>query len=523
MLKQLTPINVNVISKVFIRITDQRVVLAVALVLQTLISWYWLWEIPAGDESIHIYNAYRVAGAQWPYKDFFSYVTPGTYLLGGMALSLFGGKIIVLRVMMLLMALATIILVYKIANKYVKVPHFRSLLIIVYVSVTASSATYFSHHNIDNFLFAVILYIALNANESKRWLLWLGLAVGVDSLVNQVHGFYYFTAVVLYLVFFSGQDRKIVTQQLLSFVLPIVAVHSVFFGALVLSGSFGAFFSDAILWNLTSYKNNLAFGPFEDNVFFLQNHYNAAEQILLILTKIGIIASTAYLFYRLFVVRDIHSMGRAMSLGGLIVLAFGLGHVQTLHNAVSYYILFFLALYLFMCKESNRWVLYVLVICTSIQVLRVVSFPVRHYQDYVRTQQQLVQIRNSDVRRSPQAESINEIIDVIYSMGIERAIVVGRSPEIYCLAGIDNPTRYDVILPRYLTEAQLEDVVAEIDDNIVIYDRILEKIRQSDDFFDTHHYKKTPSIWKEMQDANLFERMRDKKSIYETARFVIYD
>ena len=89
-------------------------ILGLFLVLQAVISLYWFWLYPGLDEAVHMYNSYRVSQGELPYRDFFSYITPGTYLLGGGVLSLVSGKIVCLRVLMLGLALGGIVLMDRI-------------------------------------------------------------------------------------------------------------------------------------------------------------------------------------------------------------------------------------------------------------------------------------------------------------------------------------------------------------------------------------------------------------------------
>jgi hypothetical protein len=496
--------------------------LCLLLSLQTIISIYWFWVYPSGDEAVHMYNSYRISQGEWPYVDFFSYLTPGTYLLGGAVLWLTGGKIVYLRVLMMSMALAEIVLMDRVIRSVVNDRRSQILWLTVYVSVTALSASYFSHHNIDHFLFVVLLYVLVAYQKSKTYFAWLGLVVATDSFVHHAHGFYYFVAVSLYLVFLLNERRIAQVRYLGMFVLPILILYIAFVAWLLSKGSLSAFVKDAILWVLNVYGKDLAFGIFEDTLFYLETESNVTEQAFFLVAKIGILMALMVMALSVVVPLRRNLLRENEMLIVMLLLAAGVGSLQTLHNPVAYYVLFFVAMGVYLGSNRPRWIPYALLLCTCIQVIRVVSFPVRHAEEYNSSHRQLVSLGQNYLTNSPEAAALVELSNRLKENGVDKAVVVGRSPEVYLLAGIRNPTRHDVVLPIYLTEEQLKPVEAEVRSGTVIYDRTLEKLQQARDFFDVHHYKKDPRRLEWMAQSGLFQEIRRKPLLFQTSQYEVY-
>lgn len=493
-----------------------------SLILQAGISLYWFWTYPSADEGLHMYNAYRVSLGEWPYLDFFSYITPGTYLIGGGILSLAAGKVVYLRVFMLSLALIEILLMSQVIRVVVGQGGLHALWLAVYVSVTALSATYFSHHNVDHFFFVVMLYIVATRQVSTASYAWLGVLVAADSFVHQAHGFYYFIAVGIYLLtpLSAGQSGRF--RYFCAFALPSCILYVLFCWWLVASGSLRTFIDDAIIWVVTIYGKDLAFGIFEDTWFYIGNKTNLVEQGFFLFAKAGVLVGCGTVLCSLFLPKWRKSLQGSQLQIVLLFLAASLGSLQTLHNPAAYFIIFFVAMSVYIVINRPSWILYVLLLCTCVQIIRVASFPMRHAQEYDFTRRPLVRLEQNFLIEGSEVSSLIELVKGLKQNGVQRAVVVGRSPEIYLLTGIKNPTRHDVILPVYLSGAQLAPIVEQVKSEVVIYDRTLQRLERAQDFFDVHHYKAKSGQLAQMAEVELFRQLRLKPLLFETPAFQVY-
>lgn len=498
------------------------VVLFAALALQLIISFHFLWYLPSGDEALHIYNAYRVYGGELPYRDFFAYVTPGTYLIGGAILALTGGELISLRITMVALAVLEIIMVRALLARYVPDRLMRAALLIAFVSVTALTTTYFSHHNLDNFLFVLLLYLVMAVRSGPGRFVMIGTVVGMDSLVHQAHGFYFCLAVALYIVFFMIGSLREKGYALATFAAPIAAMYLAFLALLVAGESLSAFFQDAIAWPASNYLNYLAWGIHEDTLFYMRKRVNLPEQALFLVSKSLLLLGMIVIGARLLRRTSRLEQTPATMMGGLVVLALVLGLAQTIHNFLSYFLLFFVLFALYASGFGRKWMLYLLLACLSLQIVRAVTHPARYYEDYVRLQSKLVELGGSWFYRSESVVALTEVIEFAQRAGIERAVVVGRSPEVYFLGGIRNPTRHDFILPVYLTEQQSNPILEVIPRYPVIYDRSLEKISLTQDFFDGHNYLHGGRL-EAMKESALMSSFSGRKMLFENSDYVVYE
>jgi hypothetical protein len=92
--------------------------------------------------------------------------------------------------------------------------------------------------------------------------------------------------------------------------------------------------------------------------------------------------------------------------------------------------------------------------------------------------------------------------------------VVGRSPELYFLLGIKNPSRFDVIVPLYLNEKQIEEAIGSMRQNTVIYDKTFENLAKVESFYDFHHYRSGDQLKPEIINSPIFKQMNGMQKVY---------
>lgn len=106
------------------------------------------------------------------------------------------------------------------------------------------------------------------------------------------------------------------------------------------------------------------------------------------------------------------------------------------------------------------------------------------------------------------------ISKTVQHLDLKEAIVIGRSPEIYFLLGIRNPSRYDVTIPIYLNDRQVGEVIKSMQNTTIIYDKTFEQLRATTDFFDFHHYRSQGHLKPEIENSPLLHQMMNMREIY---------
>lgn len=351
--------------------------------MQFFIAVYWMWIPPAGDEAIHIYNATRVASGEFPYVNFFSYLTPLTYLLGGVVVFMTEDAVLVLRVAMSALSFLAFFLFYKLLKTQFK-PQERfalSLFLISYVAATVLTSTYFSHHNIDNTLFVAILFYAFFFKSNSKCIYGLSALIGIASLVHQAHGFAYFIGVVIYISLFLSKPLKARLLCLVKFLIPLVIIYSIFALFLYRADSIDQFINGSILWNLEVYAKKLAFSPFEDTVYYLKKGFSV-EQYFFFATKTAIFISLTLLVLAISK-SETRMYLRQNLLLVILIIAFIVSRTNTLANTSAYYVAVFALLGLCITFPKRSCIPILLVALLFVQIIRVFSFPLRYHEAFI--------------------------------------------------------------------------------------------------------------------------------------------
>lgn len=180
------------------------------------------------DEGIVLQGAQRILEGQLPYRDFFSFYTPGSFYWTSLLLKLFGDSILVPRFVLLLyggaLSAATYILARKSCSFWV------SLLAAYLTSLVALPFSFYVQHNWDSTILATAAVFCLAAaveNSSRYWWLLLGFLVSMTVLFEQSKGTGLLFGVVLGLMLLSWTRRlsissKCVTALSIGFATPLL-------------------------------------------------------------------------------------------------------------------------------------------------------------------------------------------------------------------------------------------------------------------------------------------------------------
>jgi len=219
---------------------------------------------PGNDEGIVLQGAARILRGQLPYRDFFSFYTPGSYFWNAWLMKIFGDSILVPRTVLLLygalFSVLTFVLARRMASRTGAVA--ASLLLLI----CGLPLRFLVMHNWDSTAAALLaLYCALGflRNPSLGWAAGTGFFTSLTVLFNQARGIGLLLGLVVgFLVLRSRLPKSwIMSRHLLvmgaAFALPLLATVA-FFAA---QGALGAMV-DGLLWAPRHYSeaNRLPYG-----------------------------------------------------------------------------------------------------------------------------------------------------------------------------------------------------------------------------------------------------------------------
>lgn len=141
------------------------------------------------DEGIILQGAQRILDGQILYRDFFAFITPGSYYLLALEFSLFGNSYLVAHTCLAFTGAIFSPLTYLLARRVCS--RQGSLLITGLMSVTALPLVFAVLHNWDSTLWAcVALYCAVRLLESPHtaWALAVGTFTALTGLFEQSKG-----------------------------------------------------------------------------------------------------------------------------------------------------------------------------------------------------------------------------------------------------------------------------------------------------------------------------------------------
>ena len=142
-----------------------------------------------GDEGIVLQGAQRVLEGEVPYRDFFSFFTPGSYYWLALFFKVFGSSILVARAVLMVEGGLFSVLTYLLARRVCS--RWSALLAAYFVTLTCVPYRFDVLHNWDSTLWACLaLYCAVRFLERPRpgWALATGWFAALTCLFEQSKG-----------------------------------------------------------------------------------------------------------------------------------------------------------------------------------------------------------------------------------------------------------------------------------------------------------------------------------------------
>jgi hypothetical protein len=189
------------------------------------------------DEGIVLQGAERILRGEIPYRDFFSFYTPGSYYLVALLFKLFGDSLVVARISLAAAGAACSLITYLLARRVCS--HGIALFTAGLTTATGFGYRFLVLHNWYSTLLAcVAVYAAVKSLESHKtsWAFATGCFASLTVLFEQSKGAGLCLGLALGFASLRivGRERVFrrseVTSILLGFLLPTIAVLA-YFGA----------------------------------------------------------------------------------------------------------------------------------------------------------------------------------------------------------------------------------------------------------------------------------------------------
>lgn len=211
-----------------------------------------LWRV--GDEGTLVYGAQRVAEGAVPYRDFFEVMGPGSFYWLGFFFEVFGTSWLVARILLLITAVATTLIIYWLARRLDSAFAALPAVITLALAIPLWAAT---NHHWDSNLFGLLAFALFISwlDRSQWWLLMgAGALAGITTLFMQQKGLLLLFALLLAL--WALRRRR---PDFLASVARLLAGYAGVGAAVVLgfylAGALPEFFYANVIWPVTNYHS----------------------------------------------------------------------------------------------------------------------------------------------------------------------------------------------------------------------------------------------------------------------------
>jgi hypothetical protein len=216
-----------------------------------------LWRI--GDEGILVYGAQLVTQGALPSRDFFEGMGPASFYWLGFFFKLFGTNIIVARTVLLFTGAFTIVLIYWMTQRVYKGP-FAVMPSLFFLAIGIPLWPGTSHHWDSNFFTLLAVGAFFLWQDRKRW--WLlalsGVLTGLTSCFIQQKGLYIILAFVLVVWcngYRAGQAKRKIVSDMGTLLTGYVGVGCIVLLFFYLSGGLYDLIYANLIWPISSYSN----------------------------------------------------------------------------------------------------------------------------------------------------------------------------------------------------------------------------------------------------------------------------
>lgn len=420
------------------------------------------------DEGYYFHISDRILQGQIPYKDFFLQFPPGYFYLLSLILKVFGEQILVGRFFTLFICLCILFLELKISEKLGLSKIYQKVLIFL---TTIS----FGFPLINNpatlawiIIFASLLlsysYILWFKNQNIKYLLLIGLYLGLCLFIKQNIGLYFL--VVTNIFVFLSLKRKFSCRiiSLLIVNLPVIIINA--------SWIYYFFLKD----NFSNLINFIDFNRRYGSIYPL-----SYPSLSFIFQPLGIFKLIPY--YSPFILIGLLIYSRTKKIDwpkaffvlialvgffGTVLPTSDLLHVYPFYGSILISGLIFFS----KTKFYKFWI-----VLTIISIF--IGFYLTLFKEYYRYQPSyILQNTKLDLPRTqgievdkPLAESLKSLYYFIQTKSSKNSYVLSYpfSPMLYFILNRNNPSKYSIYYPGYLTNEQEKTVIDDLKNKKVKY------------------------------------------------------
>ncbi len=168
---------------------DLALACAMAFIGMLCVLPYFSYSSLGNDEGVTFQGAMRILRGELPYRDFFSFYTPGTFYIHAALFRLFGTTMQAARILLVAYAASFSAITYLLARRMASRP--SSVLAAVLLAIAGLPSRFQNLHSWDSTAFAVLaLYCAVLYLQWNRWV-WsfaAGMLAGITLMMDQSRG-----------------------------------------------------------------------------------------------------------------------------------------------------------------------------------------------------------------------------------------------------------------------------------------------------------------------------------------------
>lgn len=496
-------------------------VLLIMLVGLSIAGEFFAW--PGADEAIITLKGKLIANGQIPYRDFNEFITPLSEIITAGIITVFGYHYMMIRGMVLLGYCLSYYLIWNMAKPFLPLPW--RVLLLLFLWQTDTRYLVNQHHFWSGLLALFAIYCCFQwrikqwqlADNQKNyiWIILSSLCCGFTCWTTQTAGLAISLAIFIYLLLqVFKKENPVPFKTLPFFIIPILSVGVIGCFWLIQLGAWDNFVLDSFVW-LTDghYSNTTVLGyfvtgqqelydtivpllaplPFNIKLLFLPRIFIYLHLILIaLLPLLGLV----YAGYH--TVSTTHTEKRSLLFlylsTGMALLLSTLSYSTSMHivsNGSMLYLLAFIGLYTlsknFKTPSTMLKTGFIFSVCLLIATIIASSSKLAFGTWVNPANSNSIQGTYLHTGQGGKTEYWQNLFSTLNQSqnNKQNIFVLGQLPEIYMLSGLNNPTRFPMVIPIYTSKVQQQEIVESLEKNpppIIIQDNSYTSIRKDPRF-----------------------------------------
>lgn len=412
------------------------------------------------DEGYYLHIAERISNGEVPYKDFFLQFSPGYFYVLAFLYKIFGSSVIIGRYLTLVICLLIIFLTFLILDK-LKVKS-NGIKILSFFSITSFGFPLINNPSTLAWAIVLISLGLIYSYTSKKFIL-VGIFLSLTLFFKQNLGLYFFIITNIFLVLTYPKDR----------VIALLKTNGVFL-SITLIWIFYFFYLQSNLDKLIEL--------FEFNKRYLSIYSFSYPPLTMLSDPLGVFKLMPYyapILFLLLFIKGIHLKNKNISIIyfsciSLVGFAGTIFPTSDLLHVYPFFGIFLVSSLIFLYKDKaiKFWIPVVI-------ILIFIGFYLALYMEYYRyqppyrfqnTMLNLPRTQNIHIDKSLN-EDLNKLSVFLSNNTSSKDYILSYpfSPMLYFILERNNPSRFSIYYPGYLTKDQEEEVLREISNKKVKY------------------------------------------------------